>query len=50
MVGPPMIFSETPLETGAASPVLGKHTEELLTECGYSGADITALREAGVIR
>jgi len=50
MVGPPISFSETPTEAVSASPVLGKHTDELLCEVGYSAAEIAALRDAGVIR
>jgi itaconate CoA-transferase len=30
-------------------PVLGEHTERILSEFGYSSADIAALRQAGVI-
>lgn len=33
----------------AAPPALGAHTDEVLREAGYSGAQIDALREAGAI-
>jgi itaconate CoA-transferase len=32
-----------------AVPALGEHTERILSELGYSSADITALREAGAV-
>ncbi len=31
-------------------PALGSHSDELLAELGYTGADIAALHGAGVIR
>jgi formyl-CoA transferase/CoA:oxalate CoA-transferase len=31
-------------------PVLGEHTDEILTEAGYTAAQVTELREAGVVR
>jgi itaconate CoA-transferase len=32
-----------------AVPALGEHTERILSELGYSGEDITVLREAGAV-
>jgi crotonobetainyl-CoA:carnitine CoA-transferase CaiB-like acyl-CoA transferase len=50
MAGPPIAFSDTPTEVGPASPVLGRHTDEVLSEVGYSAAELSALRADGVIR
>ncbi len=33
----------------SASSVLGQHNAEILTELGYSGADMAALKEEGAI-
>ncbi len=46
--GSPWHFSETPAKIGVA-PALGEHNEAVLTELGYSEADIHGLRERGVI-
>ena len=48
MVGPTLRMSETPLEIKAASPVLGEHTDEILTTLGYSPEDIQRLRDEGI--
>jgi formyl-CoA transferase len=39
-------------ETGArtASPALGQHTREYLSELGFEAAGVAALLEAGVVR
>jgi len=50
MVGPPFQMSETPLAVQGPSPVLGGDTDEVLANYGYSAAEITKLRETGVIR
>ena len=47
-VGSPIKFSAfAPKITG--SPLLGEHTEEVLTSLGYSAAQIAKLRDAGVV-
>ena len=46
--GSPWHFSETPAKIGVA-PALGEHNSAVLTELGYSEADIHGLRERGVI-
>jgi crotonobetainyl-CoA:carnitine CoA-transferase CaiB-like acyl-CoA transferase len=48
-VASPMRFAEAPLQTQAAPPLLGQHSEDILSELGYSAAGIHALREAGAI-
>lgn len=50
MVGPPISFSETPVEARDASPVLSSHTDEVLAEVGYTEAHLQELRADGVIR
>jgi crotonobetainyl-CoA:carnitine CoA-transferase CaiB-like acyl-CoA transferase len=48
-VGSPMRFAEAPLETQSAPPLLGQHSDEILSELGYGAADIAALRAQGAI-
>ena len=40
----PARFSETPANVRCASPALGQHTEEVLTEAGLSVDEIAKLR------
>lgn len=50
LVASPMRFSGTPLEHKVAPPVLGQHTEEILSKVlGKDAAAIARLREAGAI-
>lgn len=43
-------FSDTPVQTHQRSPLLGEHTEAVLTDlCGLDTARITQLRAAGVV-
>lgn len=49
IVGPIVEMSETPTGARRASPPLGRHTEEVLLECGLTAAEIEALREAHAI-
>ena len=42
-------FSETPGGIRHRAPLLGEHTDEVLGELGYGGAEITQLRAAGVV-
>ena len=47
-VGNPIKMSDSITE-GTRSPLLGEHTEEVLTQLGYSSAEIGSLRESKVI-
>ena len=42
-------FSRTPGTVSRPPPHPGKHTEEVLTECGFDSNSIDALRSAGVV-
>jgi crotonobetainyl-CoA:carnitine CoA-transferase CaiB-like acyl-CoA transferase len=42
-------FEQTPATPGRGAPRLGEHTDELLTELGYTDEDIGKLRSDGVI-
>ena len=46
---PPARFSESPAAIRRMPPRLGEHTREVLTEVGYSEADIEALLGAKAI-
>jgi formyl-CoA transferase len=45
----PARLSRTPAEIKTATPDIGQHTDEILAELGYSGADIARLREQKVV-
>jgi crotonobetainyl-CoA:carnitine CoA-transferase CaiB-like acyl-CoA transferase len=50
LVGVPVKLSETPGSVREPAPLLGQHTDEVLQQyLGMGEADITALRQAGVI-
>jgi formyl-CoA transferase len=50
MVGPPIRLHGTPAEASAPAPLLGEHTEEILTKLlGYSSETIAELRAGGVL-
>jgi crotonobetainyl-CoA:carnitine CoA-transferase CaiB-like acyl-CoA transferase len=48
-IGCPIQFSTTPTDTGAAAPLLGQHTREVLREFGLTDAEIDALVSAGAV-
>ncbi|MEV0697881.1 CaiB/BaiF CoA-transferase family protein [Saccharopolyspora sp. NPDC050389] len=48
-IGSPMRMSATPARRGAAGPVLGAHTTEVLAEAGAGAEELARLRESGVI-
>ena len=45
----PVFLSETPGSIRHRAPMLGEHTDEILTELGYRTDEIVALREKRVI-
>jgi crotonobetainyl-CoA:carnitine CoA-transferase CaiB-like acyl-CoA transferase len=45
----PIRLSSTPIEDYVAPPLVGQHTDEILSEAGYSPADVLALRRGGVV-
>jgi crotonobetainyl-CoA:carnitine CoA-transferase CaiB-like acyl-CoA transferase len=49
MAGSPMHFSRTPTEVWGHPPLLGEHTDEVLTEHGYSDEAVDDLYETGVL-
>jgi crotonobetainyl-CoA:carnitine CoA-transferase CaiB-like acyl-CoA transferase len=49
MAGSPMHLSKTPTGVQAHPPLLGEHTEEILSEYGYTEADIERLVDEGVL-
>ncbi|HYU18709.1 MAG TPA: CoA transferase [Chloroflexota bacterium] len=49
VTGFPWRLSETPAEVRLPPPLLGEHTDEVLQELGYSGAQIEGLRDEGVV-
>jgi crotonobetainyl-CoA:carnitine CoA-transferase CaiB-like acyl-CoA transferase len=50
VTAPPVKFSETPLSAKDPSPVLGKHTREILIEAGLDDAAVDELVAAGNVR
>jgi len=49
VTGVPVHLHGTPGSVRLAPPVHGQHTTDLLTELGYGGEAITALRRDGVV-
>ncbi len=48
-LGSPLKLSATPTDPRQRAPMLGEHTDEVLTESGFSPDDIAALRQAGAL-
>ena len=49
LVGSPMKFSRTPVNTNKAPPLLGEQSESILTELGYSTEQIAELNKNKII-
>ena len=49
LVGQPFTLSRTPSRLVSSAPEYGEHTDEILTEFGYSSEDIARFRQAGTI-
>jgi crotonobetainyl-CoA:carnitine CoA-transferase CaiB-like acyl-CoA transferase len=49
LVGQPVTLSRTPSRLVSSAPEYGEHTDDILTEFGYSSDDIARLRQAGTI-
>jgi crotonobetainyl-CoA:carnitine CoA-transferase CaiB-like acyl-CoA transferase len=45
----PIRLSETPITDYVAPPLVGQHTDQILTAAGYEPEDIETLRQAGVV-
>ena len=48
-MGLPFRFSDTPGVIWGPSPSHGQHTDEILSEMGFSDRDIAGLRERGAV-
>ena len=48
-IGAPVKFTETPAKVTMPAPVYGQHTREVLTEHGFSHAEIDRLAAEGAI-
>jgi crotonobetainyl-CoA:carnitine CoA-transferase CaiB-like acyl-CoA transferase len=46
----PIKFADAPGPAPQTAPVFGQHSDEILAGCGYSAAEIAALRERGIVR
>jgi crotonobetainyl-CoA:carnitine CoA-transferase CaiB-like acyl-CoA transferase len=49
LVASPMKFSCTPVQYRAAPPLLGQHTDEVLSELGLPSTELAALRRSQII-
>ncbi|WLR52030.1 CaiB/BaiF CoA-transferase family protein [Bacillus tianshenii] len=49
LVGSPLKLSKTPVQVRRHPPLAGEHTQEVLTELGYSEEDVHALFENNII-
>lgn len=49
VLGSPVRVDGEPAASPAPPPLLGEHTDDVLTELGYAPAEITGLREGGAI-
>jgi crotonobetainyl-CoA:carnitine CoA-transferase CaiB-like acyl-CoA transferase len=49
-LGSPIKMSRTPPDVSRRAPLLGEHTDQVLTEAGYNEREIAALRQSGAVR
>jgi formyl-CoA transferase len=49
LVGQPVALHRTPSKLTVAPPEMGEHNDEILTECGYSEAEIASMRARHII-
>lgn len=49
LINNPIKLSKTPLRETSRAPDLGEHTDQILSELGYSGEEIAGLRKAGIV-
>jgi len=49
-LGSPIKMSATPPDVSRRAPQLGEHTDEVLTEAGFTDAEITTLRHSRAVR
>jgi crotonobetainyl-CoA:carnitine CoA-transferase CaiB-like acyl-CoA transferase len=50
MTGSPIKLSQYKATVRRPPPMLGEHTDEVLSELGYSASDVEAMRDAGAVR
>lgn len=49
LIGSPLKMSLTPGEVQSPPPTLGQHTEEVLSDMGYSDSDIKSMQDDGIV-
>ncbi len=49
-LGSPIKMSATPTDASRRAPLLGEHTNDVLTECGFDADEIDALRRSGAVK
>src|SRR5690606_31997366 len=49
MVGSPVKLSDTPVEYKRPAPMLGEHTDQVLSQLGLSAEQLATLKEKGII-
>ena len=49
LIGPAMKFEGAQIGVRLAPPLLGEHTDQVLTELGYDAAEVGQMRKAGVV-